>query len=1009
MSCLYALMFTLLVATTALAQQEPLPAPVDLPQPQPAPAIPGAAYTPPLSTAPPAAGAPVIYEYNHDAAPDQTTFLVGEGFTDKTEAAIWGPDPRNPGGALIKCQTHVFGPSYLAVTIPDSAFDAPYLLWVRNEEGWSRPVRLNVPEVWWCRGPWPGPAGNHVDLFGSGFGTHATAYIALPGKAGRWLTLSAVTPNQATLDLPYEVADGHYQLWLYSGAGGAFAWSNPQTLHVDMMVKKGPEPGKAASGPGGPPSKRVVVSPAAPGKPQPDLQKAVDALAAQGGGPLHLEVGTYPIHGTLKIPANVAVYGVPDAQSVIKILDSEPQDFKFPTSGAWGTGVGGIHTVGDEMEYKLTVPATGKWQVWLRYATDMAPWGQEGVSGKHSVRVDEAAPMPLENLPNTGSFGLFKWSKTAELDLTKGTHRLTWRNDKGGGINPDAFVFALDPTWKPDEKAFPQSSERLIVQQAEEVVRFQAKDGSLPGGAAPAVWLADDGASIHSVAIVGNPQVSTGVLVENERPLAWTHNNSVTDCTVRNIEGHSGSNSGITLVRAEGAWIEGDSLEGKAPLLIQGLRRSELSSNTLIPLRRYGDPALAAILGSQDIIEECLITGNMIASPPGSEAGGPEVMRLLWFSTGHGSITHNLISGNGVANADKAGAMRFGGVGGREQNVGEMILFEGNHRTMFFGQPVTADATSVTLPETVPATPDNRLGSVKRDELAHDDAGNETPYWPPAVDDGSPEPPQGEYYVTIFKGPGQGQTRRVLSREGERLLLASPWRVPPTKDSLIVIGTAFYQNLIVDNYVPDGMTGIQLWISCMENIASGNTISRMRRPAFYLYSNATTLASSMPRTWNRGLSPLFFNTISGNRSDECSAGALVTSGESPGLPVEFPRALGNVLRHNSFLRNRTQGVVITAGKLKEGDTSAAIAGTITEFNTVRDAPVAYQSAEQSDAALFRRNQAYFWYPMNNSTDPYVAFQVDRPGAQVVIEENTVEGKQGELKPKDVIEEIRADK
>ena len=73
--------------------------------------------------------------------------------------------------------------------------------------------------------------------------------------------------------------------------------------------------------------------------------------------------------------------------------------------------------------------------------------------------------------------------------------------------------------------------------------------------------------------------------------------------------------------------------------------------------------------------------------------------------------------------------------------------------------------------------------------------------------------------------------------------------------------------------------------------------------------NGTTLTSSMPRTWNRGISPLFWNVAEGNRAEECSAGALVTSGDAAALPVEFPRALGNVLRHNSLIRNRSDGVV----------------------------------------------------------------------------------------------------
>jgi hypothetical protein len=247
-----------------------------------------------------------------------------------------------------------------------------------------------------------------------------------------------------------------------------------------------------------------------------------------------------------------------------------------------------------------------------------------------------------------------------------------------------------------------------------------------------------------------------------------------------------------------------------------------------------------------------------------------------------------------------------------------------------------------------------------------------------------------------FRGPGQGQTRRVVRREGERLLLDRPWREPPAPGSVVAVGTGSYQNLIVGNYVPDGMTGIQLWISCIENVIAGNSVARQRRPALYLYASGTTLASSMPRSWNRGIAPLFFNHAEGNRSEECSAGALVTSGDAPGLPIEFPRALGNVLRHNSFVRNRTEGVALASRPIDaaQGDTSPSILGTLVEFNVVRDAPVAYHAGHGSDGMVFRRNHAYFWYPVNASSDPLVAFQVDTPKATVAIEQNNAEDKVG---------------
>lgn len=164
----------------------------------------------------------------------------------------------------------------------------------------------------------------------------------------------------------------------------------------------------------------------------------------------------------------------------------------------------------------------------------------------------------------------------------------------------------------------------------------------------------------------------------------------------------------------------------------------------------------------------------------------------------------------------------------------------------------------------------------------------------------------------------------------------------------------------------------------------------------------------MPRTWNRGISPLFWNVAEGNRVEECSTGALVTSGDAANLPVEFPRALGNVLRHNSFVRSRSDGVVLVSrhGAAGVHDTSASVLGTVVEFNVVRDAMTAYHAAASSTAAVFRRNHAYFWYPVNNATNAPVAFAVDDPGAMAVIEQNSVEGIQG-VGEKRIIEVRRA--
>ena len=103
-----------------------------------------------------------------------------------------------------------------------------------------------------------------------------------------------------------------------------------------------------------------------------------------------------------------------------------------------------------------------------------------------------------------------------------------------------------------------------------------------------------------------------------------------------------------------------------------------------------------------------------------------------------------------------------------------------------------------------------------------------------------------------------------------------------------------------------------------------------------------------------------------------------------------------MLRHNSFVRNRTEGVLLAGRRSNTvaGDTLPSVLGTLVEFNVVRDAPVAYHTAQGSDAVVFRRNHAYFWYPVNATSEPPVGFQVDAPKAAVAVEHNNAEDKVG---------------
>ena len=935
---------------------------------------------------PTAEGAPVIFEHSAAAGPDETLLLVGADLT--TSLAVWGESATAPTGQEWKPRVQFLTNGLLAATLPQKAQDGIFLVWSKNARGWSAPVVLNAPQPWWCS-PARAAAGTRVRVFGRNLtrrpdGARAFVCLARAGQPARWLEVTEASSYAVQFEIPRELAAGDYQLWLHAGSGGEFGWGGP------VMVSVTPTAEKKASGFFSSTEKMTLLTNDA------NIQAALDAQAARGGGTVHLSAGTFHCATTLRVPAGVRLAGAGSAATRLQFVNDPAVPLPRIGESGWGHAPGAVHTPGDTMEYRLDVPASGMWRVWLRYATDMSPWKKAGVSDCHTLAVDGGEPVWLKQLDNTGSFGAFKWARAAELKLTAGQHTLVWKNVKGGGVSLDAFVFALDRKFVPTQTPPPSNTPEVVVVQGEDCTRFATKEGTLPGGDHAAVWLAGAGASVCDLTILGDARLNIGVAIRAPQPLAWQTDNRVEFVHVADCDGKQAENCGVHVHNAERAVVSDCELFGRTPLFISGARRSVFKNNRLVSVTRFGGNAEAAILGRCEPIEECVVEHNVIASPPGAEAGGPTARRLLWFSTGHGSIVRNYIAHNGVENSSAAGQARFGGVAGTDQNVGEMILFEGNHRTAYFGPLAGADAQSVTLPKTIPPTPENRLGNVKRAQLAHDAAGNETPFWPPDVDDGSDEPPLREYFVTVMSGRGQGQTRRGTGRAAEKLFLDRPWRVAPAAGSVVAVATMFHQNLIVGNTTPDGMTGIQLWISCVENIIAGNTIARQRKPGLYLYGNGTTLASSMPRTWNRGISPLFWNVAEGNRAEECSAGALVTSGDAANLPVEFPRALGNVLRHNSFIRSRTSGVVLTSRNPAQGvtDTSASIAGTIVEFNVVRDAAVAYHNAASADASVLRRNHAYFWYPVNNSTNAPVAFQVDGSNTICAIEQNSIEGIHG---------------
>jgi parallel beta-helix repeat protein len=152
----------------------------------------------------------------------------------------------------------------------------------------------------------------------------------------------------------------------------------------------------------------------------------------------------------------------------------------------FGLAVGNIHNPGDWMEYKVEIPGDGDYAFWMYYGALNAPFGRADMDGRTVLIVDGEPPVPLVNLPDTGSWGTLRWSRAASVRLTRGVHLLKWQNVKGGGLTFAAFALTDDPEWKPAGTALakPAADKHVVVTQAANFVRSHGKQLSVSGTSA---------------------------------------------------------------------------------------------------------------------------------------------------------------------------------------------------------------------------------------------------------------------------------------------------------------------------------------------------------------------------------------------------------------------------------------------------------------------------------------------------------------------------------------------
>ena len=204
--------------------------------------------------------------------------------------------------------------------------------WARNQAGFSQPVVLKAPELWWC-GPEKAVPGGTLFLSGRNPGP-ASRFRAGHGLSGQ---------TGAARRRACAVQSGKYRLTVALPR----AWSRKIRAMGLRRPRRTVRLGRTPSA-GSPRWSAGRVARVA-GFDGGNLQEAVDRLAASGGGTLRIADWGLFTAGTLVIPAGVSVVGEGVKKTVLMSPSDPAVRLKSVSGSAWNQGPAAVHSVGDLM------------------------------------------------------------------------------------------------------------------------------------------------------------------------------------------------------------------------------------------------------------------------------------------------------------------------------------------------------------------------------------------------------------------------------------------------------------------------------------------------------------------------------------------------------------------------------------------------------------------------------------------------------------------------------------
>ena len=238
-----------------------------------------------------------VHWQNHTVYPDETVNMLGVNFEADSEIELFRISDESGDDAVLEDKRTV---KPIIVTNDNIMFIIPkdmemgiFRARVKNSFGYSNPVDINAPDVWWYMGDEGERAseGGELQLMGNAL-SFDTAKIMLLSERGRARIITPYFHDGYCLRarLPKKATAGEYKIYVNNGYGGNSGWVYHDKLTVAKSVRS---------------YDATVEFDHTPNDCFKELQSAMYDLERLGGGTLLLADGIYTVDGALTIPKNV--------------------------------------------------------------------------------------------------------------------------------------------------------------------------------------------------------------------------------------------------------------------------------------------------------------------------------------------------------------------------------------------------------------------------------------------------------------------------------------------------------------------------------------------------------------------------------------------------------------------------------------------------------------------------------------------------------------------------------